>query len=417
MHFEITVLTASGLQAARIFAVLPSGGKQDSFRYTPGAASDGVIGRPESLASMNIARHPSAPNVRIVWLGLALAAGIFVIDCLVAVGVAIGALYAIPVLLGVWVPGRRYIWAMMLAGLALTTLGYFFSPPLPPGALVEFWQVLANRLLSMLAIVSTFFIVLHDKRSQASLQREMQEKQAAQHALVEQRALAQLGQMAAVVAHEVKNPLAGIAGAVQIIGERLPAGVPERQVVNDILKRIESLDRTVEDLLLYARPRTLDRRCVDLTGLLRETAALVSRDAHFPDLRIEIAAGEIPGCSIDPELFREVFLNLLLNAAQAMQGRGRIGVHIATDTSGCHISIADEGPGIPPELQPRIFEPFYSTRSRGTGLGLSIARRVVEEHGGVITITCPPEGGTTARIFLPRAVVQQLDTSGIIPGS
>lgn len=366
---------------------------------------------------MNTARHSSAPNARIVWLGLVLATGIFIIDCLVVAGVAIGALYAIPVLLGVWVPGRRYIWAMMLAGLALTALGYFLSPPPPPEALVEHWQVLANRLLSMLAIASTCFILLHDKRSQASLQRETQAKQAAQHALVEQNALAQLGEMAAVVAHEVKNPLAGIAGAVQIIGERLPAGIPERQVVGDILKRIESLDRTIEDLLLYARPRQLERRCVDLTGLLRETAALVSRDAHFPDLRIEIAAEEIPGCSIDPELFREVFLNLLLNAAQAMQGRGRIRVLIAADPSGCHVSIADEGPGIPPELLPRVCEPFYSTRSRGTGLGLSIARRVVLEHGGVITITCPPEGGTTVRIVLPRVVLQQPEPGGIFPGS
>lgn len=364
----------------------------------------------ETVSQTSGLRHSRA------WLGWATAAAIFIADCFLPLGVAQGALYVIPVLLGLWVPGRRYTWLMMLTAAVLTIFGYFLSPALTADDFVRHWHVLANRFISILGISAAGFFVLHHKTTEVRLVRETHAREQAQQKLIEQKALARLGEMAAVVAHEVKNPLAGIAGAIQIIGERLPVEARERQVVSDILKRIESLNRTIQDLLLFARPRQLNKRPVQVMSLLRETADLVTGDANYQSVKIEID-GEPLICMIDPEMFREVCLNLLLNAVQAMQGQGRVRVHAVASAGGCCVSIADDGPGIPPAVLPRIFEPFYSTKGRGTGLGLCIARRIVEVHGGAITIACPPAGGTTVQISLPHPVMAEPGASEIIPAS
>jgi signal transduction histidine kinase len=213
-------------------------------------------------------------------------------------------------------------------------------------------------------------------------------------------ALATVGQMAAVVAHEVKNPLAGIAGAIEIVGGRLPSDSPDREVIAGILRRIDTLNRRVQDLLLFARPRAPRVGPVGLKPLLRETAGLLATDCGLSGTDVEISGQElvVPG---DAELLRDVFLNLLLNAAQAMGGRGRIQVVTSGSNSGCTVVVRDTGPGIPPEHQERIFEPFFSSKSGGTGLGLPIAKRIVEAHGGTIGIESRPGEGTAVTVTLP----------------
>ncbi|HTM26034.1 MAG TPA: ATP-binding protein [Vicinamibacterales bacterium] len=218
--------------------------------------------------------------------------------------------------------------------------------------------------------------------------------------LREQAALARLGEMAAVVAHEVKNPLAAIKGALQVIGGRIPATTRDRAIIGDIVARVDSLNDIVQDLLVFARPRDPQLGPVALADLLESTAALLRKDPTHGSLQIEISGGN-PIVQADIEQLRTVFLNLLLNAAQASGASGRLAVSIAADDLAATVSIADNGPGIPDEIRAKIFEPFFTTKHRGTGLGLPTARRVVERHRGVVEIDCPAGGGTVVSVTLP----------------
>ena len=229
---------------------------------------------------------------------------------------------------------------------------------------------------------------------------EITERKRSEDKLREQAALARLGEMAAVVAHEVKNPLAAIKGALQVIGGRMPAESRDRSIMADIVARVDSLNDIVQDLLVFARPREPQIAPAPIADLLENIAALVHKDPAHASVGITIS-GARPVVPLDLEQMRTVFLNLLLNAAQASGPSGRIAVTIAADDLAATIAVADDGPGIPPEVRPRIFEPFFTTKHRGTGLGLPTARRVVERHRGTIDVECPPAGGTIVTVTLP----------------
>lgn len=231
--------------------------------------------------------------------------------------------------------------------------------------------------------------------------------------LMEKDSLARLGEMAAVVAHEVRNPLAGISGAVQVIGASLAPDSQERVIVKEIVARIDALNATVNDILLFARPRLPRPIPTMMRTLMDEMLAQVRRDAAFKNLTLS-AKGEDLRVKCDPELLKPVFLNLLVNAAQAMKDKGSITVSVNPVNDACRVVIHDSGPGIPEELRTKVFEPFFSTKTRGTGLGLSIARRLVEAHGGTITLACPPEGGTAVTIELPVSGPKVSESSAAI---
>jgi PAS domain S-box-containing protein len=229
---------------------------------------------------------------------------------------------------------------------------------------------------------------------------DITERKRSEDLLREQAALARLGEMAAVVAHEVKNPLAGIRGALQVISTRMPAASRDRAVVGDILARLDSLNEMVHDLLVFARPR--DPKIVPVTvgPLVDATALLLKRDPVFAHVAVDVHGGD-QTIDADPELLQIVFSNLLLNAAQAMNGDGRVDVTVSRHDGRCDIAVRDTGPGMPSEVRERMFEPFFTTKHRGTGLGLSTARRVVDQHGGEIRAECPENGGTVVVISLP----------------
>jgi PAS domain S-box-containing protein len=218
--------------------------------------------------------------------------------------------------------------------------------------------------------------------------------------LREQAALARLGEMAAVVAHEVKNPLAAIKGALQVIGGRMAAESRDRPIVAEIVARVDSLNDIVQDLLVFARPREPQLAPSSIAELVESVAALVGADPAYASLGITVS-GARPVVAFDVDQMRTVFLNLLLNAAQACGASGRIHVTITADDLAATIAIADDGPGIPPDVRARVFEPFFTTKHRGTGLGLPTAKRVVERHRGTIEIDCPAAGGTVVTVTLP----------------
>ena len=252
--------------------------------------------------------------------------------------------------------------------------------------------------------VDTTIVPFLDERNKPyqymAIRYDITERKRSEALLREQAALARLGEMAAVVAHEVKNPLAGIRGALQVIGGRMAEGVRDRVIIGDIVARLDSLNDIVHDLLVFARPREPRLAPVPVAELIGTTAALIKKDPAHSALQVQIG-GDTPVIRADAEQLQTVFVNLLLNAAQASGSTGEVRVSISERNGECRVAIADQGPGIPPEVREKIFEPFFTTKHRGTGLGLPTAKRVVERHRGTIAFDCPPEGGTIVTVVLP----------------
>ena len=227
-------------------------------------------------------------------------------------------------------------------------------------------------------------------------------RKAAEETLAQQAALARVGQMAAVLAHEVRNPLAGIRGAMQVLMGRRKGDDPERAVMQEIVARTESLNDLINDLLLFARPRPPRLADVDLAAISREAIGAVRQDPAATGLDFDVQ-GPALHAEVDADLMRATVLNLVLNAAQALHGRhGRITVSLSQAAGGqVQLEVRDTGPGIPSTIRDQIFEPFFTTKARGGGLGLPIAQRTAEVHGGSIAVRCPPEGGTVFTLTLP----------------
>jgi two-component system CheB/CheR fusion protein len=230
---------------------------------------------------------------------------------------------------------------------------------------------------------------------------DISDRKLAEQQLVDQASLARLGEMAAVVAHEVRNPLAGLRGALQILSQRLQDERSERGVILEMIKRLDALNDRVNDMLRYAKPRSPELTRVPLRTLLEATADLARRDPAMTGLSIEVEGGELAARG-DPEMLREVFLNLILNAGQAMEGSGTVRVLIGGDKTAV-VRIADAGPGMSEDLLERIFEPFFTTKRAGTGLGLAIVRRLLELQEGRVDVQSTSPAGTTIRVTLPLA--------------
>lgn len=227
--------------------------------------------------------------------------------------------------------------------------------------------------------------------------------------------LAGMGTLAASLAHEIKNPLAGIDGAVQVLADELPDADSRKEIMREILGQVRRLDKTVRDLLAYARPGCPDVAPCDLHQVLDRTLLLLAGDPEAKQVRVARSYGaDLPLLTADGRQLGQVFLNLILNAIQAMPDGGQVrirtecrrteGKSAARSFPGSAevlVEVADTGPGIPAHLREEIFKPFVTTKHRGTGLGLSVSRRIVEEHGGRIAVECPPGGGTIFRVVLP----------------
>lgn len=237
--------------------------------------------------------------------------------------------------------------------------------------------------------------ILHDLTARVALEARLRD----------QTALARLGEMAAVLAHEIKNPLAGIRGVVQVIGGRLPAGSDDAKMMKEIVQRVDSLDALMKDLLVFARPPKPKLAPVDVPALLNSTASLLKADQSAGAVEVHIE-GSAPPVPADPDMLKMVFQNLLINGAHAMNGSGTIRVAVANHGSTCRIEVKDGGPGIPPEIREKVFVPFFTTKRRGTGLGLPTAKRFIEAHHGQMSIECPPSGGTAVIIHLPLAAAE-----------
>jgi len=215
---------------------------------------------------------------------------------------------------------------------------------------------------------------------------------------------ATLGELAAGLAHEIRNPLAGIAGVIEIVGRDLPASSPAKAVVKDVRQEIAQINRILTDLLETARPRACAMRQSDLNTTVEHAVMLARQQVLSKPIKIEFTPAEnLPEVDHDSDQIHQVLLNLLLNSVQAIEGSGHVQVAVFARDDGedVVITVSDTGHGIPAEHLPNIFRPFYTTKGNGTGLGLSLAKRIIEEHHGRIEVDSKLDKGTIFSVMLP----------------
>ena len=214
--------------------------------------------------------------------------------------------------------------------------------------------------------------------------------------------LAALGEMAATVAHEVKNPLAAISGPLQILADDLSPDDPRKGLMKEILGQVRRLDGTVRSLLTFAKPTTPKKHPILLRDFLERMARLAGEHHLGRGIRFTQEGPADLLLLADPALLEQVFWNLFLNAAEAMRGAGDLRMTSRATADAVELEVADSGGGIAPELLGKLFRPFVTTKTSGTGLGLAICRKIVEAHHGSIAIFSDAGQGTKVTLRFPK---------------
>ncbi len=229
--------------------------------------------------------------------------------------------------------------------------------------------------------------------------------------LVRQEKLATLGTLAAGIAHEIRNPLTSIKARLYTLGKHIKGNEDGTADANIIAGEIARLERIVQDVLLFARPSDPRPRAVRALELLSEVQTLMASALEKAGVELRLEAGPDLRVSADPALIKQVLVNLVRNAAEAIDGAGTVVLRSRSDHQVLQgrehavaiLEVADTGRGIPPEVEKRLFDPFFTTKEAGTGLGLSIAARIIEKHGGALQYQTQVGRGTTFGIVLPMA--------------
>ena len=226
-----------------------------------------------------------------------------------------------------------------------------------------------------------------------------------------QEKLATLGTLAAGIAHEIRNPLTSIKARLYTLEKHLEAPALARKDAEIISSEITRLERIVQDVLNFARPSEPELKTISTQGLLGEVHGLMASGHESQSVRFTLEPGSDLFVSADAAHLKQVLINLVRNAAEAIEGEGSITLRARTDRARLNgamrdvaiLEVADTGKGIPPEVEKRLFDPFFSTKETGTGLGLSTAARIVEKHGGLLQYQTRVGHGTTFGIILPQA--------------
>jgi len=225
--------------------------------------------------------------------------------------------------------------------------------------------------------------------------------------------LASIGELASGIAHEIRNPLAGIGAAIEVLAENGQGNGQYGEITTEIRRQIARLNTTLHDLLDFARQREPEIAPCHVGELIRPMLALVRPDAQKQHVTIieEVAAGLPPICA-DLAQVQQALLNVLLNAIQAMPDGGTLTVRAQPAGDNVRITISDSGVGIPSENLPKIFSPFFTTKHRGTGLGLAITRTIIEKHHGVISVESGSGRGTTFTLEFAACKPQEVGSHG-----
>lgn len=316
---------------------------------------------------------------------------------------------------------RGYYVPVLLASLWFGWRGGLFAAALAGGIyaphILMAWRSFPNYTATQYAEIAMFFVVgalvgiLADQeraqraRLQETLQRLSKVYEELQQSFDQLRRadrLSALGELAAGLAHEIRNPLGSIEGAMRILSRSELPGGTRREFTELAQKEIDRLKVLVSNFLDFARPHPPRRNPTDLRGLLESVRLLADEAGRMAGVQIRIAVAKVlPTVAVDPDQIKQVLLNLVLNAIQAMPNGGEIVLLAEQKDSSVEIQVKDEGIGVEPEDLERVFDPFFTTRAGGTGLGLSVAYKIVQQHGGHIAATPNADRGMTFVVAFP----------------
>jgi two-component system, NtrC family, sensor histidine kinase HydH len=215
--------------------------------------------------------------------------------------------------------------------------------------------------------------------------------------------LSALGELSAILAHEIRNPLASIRGTAEILMEEGASAESKAEFLAILLKESDRLNRVVEDFLRMARPEPAAKKQCNVNEELENIVTLLSAEARAHKVELQLVASPVPELIADPEKLRQAFMNIILNGIQACSTKGRVVIStlLNRDSGSIEIRFSDNGPGIGADAVAKIFEPFFTTKGSGTGLGLPITKKIVEGHGGTLEVESNPGDGATFKVTLP----------------
>lgn len=242
------------------------------------------------------------------------------------------------------------------------------------------------------------------EKSYDRLHKETEQLIEAEEQLALSQKMSELGRLSASLAHEIKNPLSSIRGTAEILMDDFPPDHPKHEFAEILLKETTRLNATVEDILSYSREQKGAVEATEpLASVIRRTITLLDQRLRDKSIQcVEIGTDQGDSFMVAGNRLGQVFLNILLNAMDAIDVGGKIVVRVAREKEGCQIAIEDNGPGLSDGEKKKIFEPFYSNKEEGTGLGLVISRKIVGSYGGTIEVTDAPGGGAAFTVFIPN---------------
>ncbi len=236
-------------------------------------------------------------------------------------------------------------------------------------------------------------LIIRDLREVRSLQEEVRRKET----------LAAIGGLAAGVAHEIRNPLSSLKGIASYLKDKFEDNNRDKEMAGVMIQEVDRLNRVISELLEFAKPTDLNLRITDMNLLIEHSVKLIEKEAFAKGISIEVnLAQQSMNAEIDADRFSQCLLNLYLNAIQSMKNGGHLVINAdITEKNTVYIEIRDSGEGIQPENLKKIFDPYYTTKSKGTGLGLAIVHKIIEAHKGQIRIHSLTGQGTTVTIEMP----------------
>jgi signal transduction histidine kinase len=274
-----------------------------------------------------------------------------------------------------------------------------------PYATSRYAQILVFHLTGLLVGILASFqrqLTVRYRDAASALEVRNQDLIDSQQQLRKAERLSALGEIAAGFVHEVRNPIAAMRGALDIVASRASRNTPEAEFTDIARKELVRLDSLIGDFLAYARPHEPTLRVTSLAAVLERVTVLLRPQAERAKVTIETRGLEqLPSVMADPDQIAQVFINIALNAIQATPPQGTLRIEGSATATSAVVDVVDQGPGIPAELHARLFEPFFTTKPQGTGLGLAVSHRIVTAHHGTIELHAATPSGTIVRVTLP----------------
>jgi two-component system, NtrC family, sensor histidine kinase HydH len=320
-------------------------------------------------------------------------------------------LYYLPIILGgLWFQLRGGLTTGIIVSIVYAPHVVFQWGDHPDAQLEQYLEIILYNVIGVLTGALAKKELLHRQRSEKTAQNldlsyQALKEQARliltfEEQLLRASQLSALGELAAGLAHEIRNPLGSIRGTAEIVRDPTTPLTQRDEFAAILIQEVDRLNQVVTNFLNFARPAPAGKNRYDLNRLLEELVEFTAAECQRNRVEVSLRFAELPLMPMDSDQLRQVFLNLILNAVQAMPDGGSLELATQRQEAALLVAVSDSGPGISPAILPKIFNPFFTTRPTGNGLGLAISQRIVQAHGGQIEVDSH-ELGTTFRVLLP----------------